>query len=129
MIAANVGTRETLCVCFVDAGLDELGCQDEVYLVLNLPIRGMLVCFSRQFVGVESVGRGESWFFANPWNLDPLSFVSPKSSYCPCQVTVCVRAYFGIPIALNYKHTLPENLCYDAVNLLVELFGLFVFMV
>ena len=38
MIAANVGTRERPCVCFVDAGHEALGYQDEVYLVVNLPI-------------------------------------------------------------------------------------------
>ena len=45
---------------------------------------------------------------------------------------VCVRAYFGIPITLNYKYMqyiLLESLCYDAVKLLVELFDAFVFMV
>ena len=39
MIAANVGALERPCVCFVDAGLEALRCQDEVYLVVNLPIR------------------------------------------------------------------------------------------
>ena len=49
-------------VCFVDAGLEleVLGCQDEVYLVVNLPIRGMPGCCPRQLVGVESVGKGKS---------------------------------------------------------------------
>ena len=48
-------------VCFVDAGLEleVLGCQDEVYLVVNLPIMGMPGCCHRQLVGVESVGKGE----------------------------------------------------------------------
>ena len=30
MIAADVGALERACVCFVDAGLEALGCQDEV---------------------------------------------------------------------------------------------------
>ena len=30
MITANVGTWVRSCVCFVDAGLEALGCQDEV---------------------------------------------------------------------------------------------------
>ena len=30
MIAANVGTGERPCVCFVDAGFEVLGCQDKV---------------------------------------------------------------------------------------------------
>ena len=60
MIAANVGTWERSCVCFVDAGLEAFGCQDEVYLVVKLPIRGMPGCCPRQLVGVEKVGKGES---------------------------------------------------------------------
>ena len=50
MISANVGTRERFFVCFVDAGLEALGCQDEVYLVVNLPAGGMLGCSPRQLV-------------------------------------------------------------------------------
>ena len=60
MITANVGTWERSCVCFVDAGLEVLGCQDEVYLVVNLPISCVPGFCSRQLVGVESVGKGES---------------------------------------------------------------------
>ena len=60
MITANVGTWEKLCVCFVDSGLEVLGCQDKVYLVVNLPNRGILGCCPRQLVGMESVGKGES---------------------------------------------------------------------
>ena len=37
---------------------------------------------------------------------------------------VCIEAYFGIPIALNYKYILLGSLCYDAIKLLVELFDL-----
>ena len=40
MIAANVGTWERSCVCFVDAGFEALGCPDEVYLVVTLPVPG-----------------------------------------------------------------------------------------
>ena len=60
MIAAHVGTWERSCVCFVDAGLEALGCQNEVYLAVNLPIRGTPGCCPRQLVGVESVAKGES---------------------------------------------------------------------
>ena len=49
MIAANVSTREISYVCSVDAGLKALGCQDEVYLSVTLPI-----------MGVDSFGKGES---------------------------------------------------------------------
>ena len=59
-ITANVDIWERTCVCFVDAGLEAFGCQDEVYLVVNLPIRGMPGCCPRQLVGVESVGKGKS---------------------------------------------------------------------
>ena len=59
MIAANVGTWERPCVCFVDAGLEVLGSQDKVYLVVNLPIRGIPGCCPRQLVGLENVGKGE----------------------------------------------------------------------
>ena len=60
MITANVGTWERPCVCFVDAGFEALGCQDEVCLVVNLPIRGMPGCCPRQLVGVKRIGKGES---------------------------------------------------------------------
>ena len=60
MIAANVGNWERFCFCFVDAGLEELGCQEEVYLVVNLPVTDMPGCCPGQFVGVENVGKGES---------------------------------------------------------------------
>ena len=39
---------------------DIWGCQDEVYLVVNLPIRGMPGCCPRQLVGVESDCKGKS---------------------------------------------------------------------
>ena len=41
IIAANVSTMERPSVYFVDAGLELLTCQDEVYLIVNLLIRGM----------------------------------------------------------------------------------------
>ena len=60
MIAANIGTWERPCVCFFYVGLEALGCQDEVYLVVNLPIRGMPGCCPRQLVVVGKVGKCES---------------------------------------------------------------------
>ena len=45
-------------VFFVDAGLEALGCQDEVCLAVNLPFGGMPGCCPRQLVAVESVGKG-----------------------------------------------------------------------
>ena len=47
-------------ILFVVAGLEALGCRDEVYLVVNLSIRGMPGCCPRQPVGEESVCKGES---------------------------------------------------------------------
>ena len=66
MIAANVGTWERPCVCFVDAETEALGYKDEVYLVVNLPIRGMPGCRSRELVGF-SVGKGESVALCELW--------------------------------------------------------------
>ena len=43
-IASSVSTWERSCVCFVDAGLETLVCQDEIYLVVKLPIMGMPGC-------------------------------------------------------------------------------------
>ena len=60
MIVAIVGTLERPCVCFAHAGVEALGCQDEVYLVVNLPMRGMPRCCPGQHVGVDSVCNGES---------------------------------------------------------------------
>ena len=58
-MAANAGTWENLVRAFVDAAFEVLGCQGEVYLVVNWPIRGIPGCCPRQLVGVESVGEGE----------------------------------------------------------------------
>ena len=44
----------------VDAGRGALGYQDEVYMAVNLSIRGMQRSCPRQLVGVESVSKGES---------------------------------------------------------------------
>ena len=60
MVAVNVGTWKRPCACFVDVGLEALGCQDDVYLVVNLPVRGMPGCCPRELVGLESVGNCES---------------------------------------------------------------------
>ena len=112
MIAASVGTGERPCVCFVDAGLEVLGCQDKVCLVVNLPIRGIPGCCPRQLVGEESVGKGESVAFCE-LSESPSSVVclsNAKSSYCLCLVLVCVRVYFGIPVVLNYKYILLGSL-------------------
>ena len=60
MIAANVGTSERSRVRFVNAGLEALRCQDEGYLVGNLPIMGMPGCCPRQIGRVKSVDKDES---------------------------------------------------------------------
>ena len=57
-ITANVGTWEKACVCFVDAGLEALGCHDKVYLVVNLPIKTMPGCCHRQLVGMKCCWQG-----------------------------------------------------------------------
>ena len=115
MIAANVGTWERSCVCFADAGLEALGCQEEVYLVVNLPIRDMPGCYPRQLVGVGSVGKDESVALCelkeSPSSVICLSNAKIfllslpsagrrqclpsfcKSSYCSCPVLVGVSAY------------------------------------
>ena len=87
IIATSVGPWERSCVCCVDPGLEAFGCQDEVSLVVNLPIRGIPDCCPRQLVGVESVGKGEPVLFANSRSLHPLSFVSamPNLSTVPAQ--------------------------------------------
>ena len=75
-------------------------------------------------MGVESVGKSESVALCE-LSESPCSVVclsKAKSSYCPCLVLVCVRAYFGIPIALNYKYIILVSLCYDVIKLLIELF-------
>ena len=88
MIAAKVSTWKRPCVCFVDAGLEMLGCQDEVCLVVNLPFRGIPGCCPRELVRVESVGKGESIALCelseSPFSVVCLSHA--KSSYCPCLV-------------------------------------------
>ena len=57
-----------------------LGYQDEVYLVVNLPIRGMPGCCPRQLVGVESVGKDESVVLCNLLESPSLLFVSKAKS-------------------------------------------------
>ena len=82
-------------------------------------------------MGVEIVGKGKSVTLCelseSPFSVVCLS--NAKSSFCPCPVLVCVRAYFGIPIVWNYKYLLLGSLCYVGIKLLVELFYLFVFIV
>ena len=77
IIAANIGTWEGPCVCFVNAELEVLGCWDKVYLVVNLAVGGIPYCCPRQIVEVESVGKGESVALRSSQSLHPLSFVSP----------------------------------------------------
>ena len=91
---------------------------------MNLPITGIPGCCPRQLVGVESVGKGESVALCE-LSESPSSVVclsKAKSSYCPCLVLECVRAYFGIPIILNYKYIPLGRLCCDAIKLMIELF-------
>ena len=92
MIAATVGTWKRSCVCFVDVLLEAFGCQDEVCLVVNLPVRGMPGCRSRQLVGVESVDKGKLWLFANCRSLHLLSFVSPVPNL-PTVLAQCSVSY------------------------------------
>ena len=123
MIAANVGTGERPCVCFVDAGLEVLGSQDKVYLVVNLPIRDIPGCCLRQLVGVASVGKGERWLFANFRSLHPLSFVSPMPIFLLSLPSVGMRQ--GL---LWHSNRLELQVCpsweslHDAIELLIELF-------
>ena len=82
-------------------------------------------------MGVESVEKSKS-VALNELLQSQSSVVclsNAKSSYCPCPVLVFVRAYFGIPVALNYKYILLGSLWYDTIKLLVELFVLLVFMI
>ena len=85
-------------------------------------------CYPKQLAGVKSVGIIDSLKTLRVSALCRL-FLQCKSSYCPCPVLACVRAYFGIPIALNYKYILLGSLCYDATKLLIELLDLLVFVV
>ena len=96
IIAANVDTWERPCVCFVDAGLEALGCQDEVYLFVNLPVMDTPGCHSRQLGGVESVGNGElvALFKLQESPSSVVCLSNAIFSYCPCPVLVYVRAYF-----------------------------------
>ena len=75
-------------------------------------------------MGVESVEKSKS-VALNELLQSQSSVVclsNAKFSFCPCLLLVCVRVYFGIPIALNYKYILLGSLCYDAIKLLIELF-------
>ena len=82
-------------------------------------------------MGVEIVGKGKSVTLCelseSPFSVVCLS--NAKSSFCPCPVLVCVRAYFGIPIVLTYNYILLGSLHYDTIKLLVELFNLIVLIV
>ena len=52
-----------LVFAFLTLDLKCLGCQDEVYLVVNLPIKGMPGSCPRQLVEVDSVGKDEPLTF------------------------------------------------------------------
>ena len=58
MIAASLDSLERSCVCFVVARFEALGCQDEVYLVVNLPIRACQIAVLDNLWGRR--GKGES---------------------------------------------------------------------
>ena len=94
MITNNVGIRERSFVRFVQAELEALECQDEVCLVVNLPIRGMPNCCPRQFVWLRMLEMESRWFFA----ISVVCVSNARSFYCPCPVLVCVSAYFDIAI-------------------------------
>ena len=53
----------------------------------------------------------------------------PNVPIVPAQCWISVRAYSGIPIALNYKYIRLGSFRYDAIKLLVKLFDLLVFVV
>ena len=91
MIVVNVCTCERPCVCFVDAGPEALGCQNEVYLVVNLPIRGIPGCCPRQLVGVESVGKGESADLCNTLGVSILCRLSLQ-----CQIFLLSLSSVGM---------------------------------
>ena len=68
--------------------LKVLGCQKEVYLVVNLLAGGMPGCCPGQLARVESVGKGESVALCE-LKKTPSSVVclsSAKSSYCLCPI-------------------------------------------
>ena len=88
-------------------------------------------CCPRQLVYVESAGKGGSVALCRPQKSPPsvVCLSNAKSSYSSCPVLVYVRAYFGIPIALNYKYILLGSLCYDVIKMLIELFDLLIFVI
>ena len=53
MIAAKVSTWNRSCVCFVEAGFEPFGSQDEFYLLVDPPVRGRPDCCSRQLMGAS----------------------------------------------------------------------------
>ena len=93
MIAATVSIRERSCVCFVDAGLEALGCQDDAYLVMNLPIKGMPA------YGEEECWQGlalcELWEFAS----SVIYLSNAKSSYS----SVPAQCWYASEPALAFK--------------------------
>ena len=71
MITANVGTSEGSCVCFVDAGLEVLGCQDEIYLAVKLPLGACQVAVLDNLLGWRVLARVSQSLFANSRSLHP----------------------------------------------------------
>ena len=65
MIVAYVDAWARSCAYFIDAGLEALGCQDEVYLAVSMPIRGVPRCCCRQLVGIECVSKDKSVVLRN----------------------------------------------------------------
>ena len=103
-------------------------------MVVNLPIRDILGCCSRQLVGWRKLAMVNGWLFANNRSLHEsqssvVCLSNTVSSFCPCPVSAFVGAYFGIPNALNYKYILLGSLRCDAMKLSAELLDLLVFMV
>ena len=73
--------------------------------------------------GWRMLARVSWWLFANSQSPSSVICLSnAKPSNCPYPVLVCVRAYFSIPVTLNYKYILLGSLCFDAIKLLIQLF-------
>ena len=117
MIAANVGTWERPCVWFLMPDLKRWVVIMKSIWLSTFPSGPCQVAVLDNLWGWRVLARVSRWLFANTSSFHFLSFVCPVPNlptfYGP--VLVCVRSYFGIPIAFDYNYILLGSLCCDTI--------------
>ena len=112
MIAANVGTWKYLVFALLMLDLKHLGIRMKSIWLWTCSLEACQVLDN--LWGWRVLSRVSRWLFANSRSLYPLSSLQSQIFRLSLPVVGMLQAYFGIPIALNYKCIPLGSLCYDA---------------